>query len=109
MRWGGEGWGGTAAAATVAAAAKRALFLFSQFTNCSACCHRASAGKCKVAQLPRDLAVHVKVGDDYKMVCIPPAWEIKRLATTVRQPLAAALFPSSSFPFTPLPFPHFAD
>lgn len=78
-------------------------FPFTQFTNCSACCRRASAGKCKVAQLPRDLAVHVKVGDDYKMVCILPAWEIKRLAPTVRQQLAAALLPSSSLAFTPPP------
>lgn len=106
-----DGLGGTAAAAAAgaaAAAASRTLFLFSQFTNCSACRHRASAGKCKVAQLPRDLAVHVKVGDDYKMVCILPAWEIKRLAPTVRPPLAAALLPSCLFPFTPPPFPHFA-
>lgn len=82
---------------------KRTCFLFSWFTNCSACRHRASAGKCKVAQLPRDLTAHVKVGDDYnKMVCILPPWEIKRLATSVSR--AAPLLPSSSFPFTPLPF-----
>lgn len=42
-------------------------------------------GKCKTAQLPCNLTVHVKVGDDYKIVCILRAWEIKRLATTVRQ------------------------
>lgn len=76
---------GGAATATAAAAGKRTLFFFHQFTNCSACRCRVSAGKCKVAQLPRDLTVHVKVGDDYKMVCILPAWEIKRLATTVQQ------------------------
>lgn len=46
-------------------------------------------GKCKTAQLPRHLAVHVKVGDDYKIVCILQAWEIKRLATTVQWRLPA--------------------
>lgn len=65
-------------------------------------------GKCKVAQLPCDLAVRVKVGDDYKIVCILAALEIKRLATTVQRQLPAG--GSSSFLlllllFTPtLPF-----
>lgn len=51
-----------------------------QFTNCSACLAESICGKCKVSQLPCDLAARVKVGDVYKMVCILPAWEIKRLA-----------------------------
>lgn len=51
-----------------------------QFTNCSACLAESICGKCKVSQLPSDLAARVKVGDVYKMVCILPAWEIKRLA-----------------------------
>lgn len=51
-----------------------------QFTNCSACVAESICGKCKVSQLPSDLAARVKVGDVYKMVCILPAWEIKRLA-----------------------------
>lgn len=45
-------------------------------------------GKCKIARLPCDLAVHVKVGDDYKIVCILQAWEIKRLTTNVQRQLA---------------------
>lgn len=55
-------------------------------------------GKCKVARLPGDLAVHVKVGDDYKIVCILQAWEIKRLATTVRRQLPTG----GCSPFSPL-------
>lgn len=51
-----------------------------QFTNCSVCLTESIYGKCKVSQLPCDLAARVKVGDVYKMVCILPAWEIKRLA-----------------------------
>lgn len=51
-----------------------------QFTNSSARLAESICGKCKVSQLPSDLAARVKVGDVYKMVCILPAWEIKRLA-----------------------------
>lgn len=92
---------------------ERVVLLFIRFTNCSVRRRRASAGKCKVAQLPGDLTVHVKVGDDYKMVCILTAWQIKRLATSVRRQPAAALsfhlplFLSLLLP--PLPFSHFAD
>lgn len=72
-------------------------------------------GKCKVAQLPCDLAVRVKVGDDYKIVCILPALEIKRLAATVQRQLptggsssflhsvVVVVYSSPAFPFTPLP------
>lgn len=97
---------------------RQTQFLFIQFTNCSVCI----CGKCKIARLPCDLAVHVKVGDDYKIVCILQAWEIKRLATTVRQQLPTGgcssffllLFPPSlsaclSFhSISPLALSHFA-
>lgn len=69
-----------------------------QFTNCSACLVESICGKCKVSQLPCDLEARVKVGDVYKMVCILPAWEIKRLAQSgIRRGLPTgghvALFP----------------
>lgn len=51
-----------------------------QFTNCSPCLAESIWGKCKVNRLPCDLAAGVKVGDVYKMVCILPTREIKRLA-----------------------------
>lgn len=69
-------------------------------------------GKCKTVRLPHHLAVHVKVRDDYKIVCILRAREIKCLATTVRWQvpgsacshlLVFSLFSPSSFTWS-LPF-----
>ncbi len=81
------------------------------------CVSQSICRKCKIVGLPCDLAVHVKVGDDYKIVCILQAWEIKCLATTVRQqlPLVAVLpfflvysLPASSFTPDPSSFFDFA-
>lgn len=65
-------------------------------------------GKCKIAQLPCDLAVHVKVGDDYKIVCILQAWEIKRLTTNVQQQLATGGCSSSFLCVSPPTLHHVA-
>lgn len=69
-----------------------------QFTNCSACLAESICGKCKVSQLPSDLAARVKVGDVYKMVCILPAWEIKRLAKNGFRPRPSHWWPCCPFP-----------
>lgn len=53
-----------------------------RFTNCSARLAESIREKCKVSQLPSDLAARTKVGDVSKTVGILQAWEIKCLANS---------------------------